>query len=124
MLLRAFPALLFLVLAACGRPLPIGYYETRGSDSQFKMRVELREDGRAQFTTKARLGNPQLDQSVEATMTLADARWAVEKGEVVVTGNRTSDKKTTVHRFVIDATGDLVWKENGARFYKSKPPAP
>ncbi|MSU48730.1 MAG: hypothetical protein EXS37_06535 [Opitutus sp.] len=83
------------------------------------MMLELRKDGGGKFATAANLGNPQMDRSVEATLTIPEGKWLQESGELVLTGNR-ADGKPTAHRFTLQENGDLTWKQTGARFYRSR----
>jgi hypothetical protein len=110
-----------LVAAGCGRsPANVaGSYQTVGSEDKFRMGLALAADGQGKFATRANLGDPKLDRAVEATMTIPSGRWVLEKGDVVLTGTR-PDGKTVTHRFFIQENGDLIWKENGARFAKAK----
>ena len=119
MMLRVAVLLFSLLFAACSRPSLAGRYETRGSEKQFKMTLELLTDGQGKFATAANLGNPQLDRSVEASMSIPQGRWTKERGEIVLGGNR-GDGKPIAHRFAVQENGDLIWTEKGARFYRTQ----
>ena len=119
MMYRATFLFLALLFASCSRPSLAGRYETRGSEKQFKVTLDLRADGQGSFAAASNLGNPQLDRSVEAVMAIPAGKWVNEQGELVLTGNR-ADGKTQSHRFAVQANGELIWKQNGARFYRAQ----
>lgn len=106
-----------LFLAACSRPLD-GVYQTQGSEDKFRMTLEIRADGAAKFGTRANLGNPELDRAVEGVLTIPEGRWTRDRGEIAISGRR-GDGKMVTHRFTLNANGELIWKENGARFVKA-----
>ena len=108
-----------LLLVGCGRPSPVGHYETQGSEKQFKMTLDLRDDGRGVLSVTANLGRPELNQSVVTKMALPSATWSQENTEIVLSGTST-DQKKQIHRFTLQENRDLIWKENGARFYRSR----
>jgi hypothetical protein len=118
MMKRLFLLLFTVALVACSRPALTGRYQSQGSEDKFKMVLELADAGAAKFVTKANLGDPKLDRAVEATMGIPSGRWTKEGGEIAVTGPR-GDGKPMTHRFFIQENGDLIWKENGARFVKA-----
>jgi hypothetical protein len=115
---RLFLLLLTLALVACGRS-PVGQYSSFGSEDKFRMVLELGNGGIAKFTTRSNLGNPQLDRSVEDSMSLTDARW-MKDGEVVVVSGKAKDGKPLSYRFAVQQNGDLVWEKTGARLVKSR----
>lgn len=110
--------LLAFTLAACGRS-PGGVYQSVGSEDKFRMTLELGDNGQARFTTKSNLGNPTLDQSVEAEMSIPAAKWAQDGQMVAVVGASKGGKNLT-YRFQQQKNGDLIWDKNGARLAKSK----
>lgn len=111
--------LLALFLTACSRPGRVGTYQTVGSEDKFRMTLEVREGGKAVFSTRSNLGNAEMDKTVNATMAIADGRWTEDKGALMVTG-KLGGGKEVVYRFLVAPTGELFWETNGARFVRAK----
>jgi hypothetical protein len=109
---------LALLLAGCGRS-PGGLYQSVGSEDKFRMTLDLGRNGEAKFTTRSNLGNPELDRSVEAAMSLSNAKWSQHGDHVVVTGLG-KDGKSSNYRFIAQQNGDLIWEKTGARLVKAK----
>ena len=111
-------------LVACSRPNLAGLYVTQGNTqadaAKFQMALELQADGRAQFVTRSNLGNPAMDQKVTKVMSIPSGQWTLQQDELVITGPRADDGKIATHHFAIDKNGDLIWKDNGARFHKQR----
>lgn len=114
----AFVLLAFL-FTACSRPSRVGIYHTVGSEDKFRMTLEVREGGKAVFSTRSNLGSAEMDKTVNATMAIADGRWTEDKGALVVTGKLGAGKEV-VYRFLVAPTGELFWETNGARFVRAK----
>lgn len=110
--------LLAFTLAACSRS-PGGVYQSVGSEDKFRMTLELGDNGQARFITKSNLGNPALDQSVEAEMSIPTARWA-QDGQMVAVVGASKGGKSLTYRFVVQKNGELIWDKNGARLVKTK----
>lgn len=110
--------LLAFTLAACGRS-PGGVYQSVGSEDKFRMTLELGDNGLARFTTKSNLGNPTLDQSVEAEMSVPSAKWAQDGQMIAVVGTSKGGKSVT-YRFIQQKNGELLWDKNGARLVRAK----
>ncbi|MGH7959554.1 MAG: hypothetical protein ACREH8_21450 [Opitutaceae bacterium] len=89
--------LLALLLAGCGRA-PTGLYQSVGSEDKFRMILEIGSGGQAKFTTPSNLGNVELDRAVESSMSLDNARWTKDGGNVLVTG-AAKDGKSVTYRF-------------------------
>ena len=83
------------------------------------MTLELADGGNAKFTTRSNLGNPALDQSVEASMSIPAARWT-QDGPVISVVGTSKEGKPLTYRFASQKNGDLVWEKNGARLVKGK----
>lgn len=109
---------LALMLVGCGRS-PGGLYQSVGSEDKFRMTLDLSRNGTAKFTTRSNLGNPELDRSVEAAMSLTSAKWSQDGANLIVTGVA-KDGKSSSYRFVTQQNGDLIWDKNGARLVKAK----
>jgi hypothetical protein len=83
------------------------------------MTLELAGGGQAKFVTRSNLGQADLDRAVESSMSLAQARWAQEGPNVVVSGPG-HDGKAVTYRFLAQENGDLIWQKTGARLVKAK----
>jgi hypothetical protein len=110
--------LLTVFLAGCGRSSR-GVYQSVGDEDKFRMVLELADAGRAKFTTRSNLGNPELDRAVASTMSIPSGQWTEDGAKVVVTGTG-ADGKAATYRFARQQNGDLVWEKNGARLVRSK----
>ena len=110
--------LVALTLVGCGRS-PAGVYQSVGSEDKFRLTLELADGGQAKFAARSNLGNPVLDQSVEATMSIPSARWT-QDGPLVSVVGAAKDGKTLTYRFATQKNGDLIWDKNGARLVKAK----
>ena len=118
-MLNRLPLLLLaLVLSGCGRS-PAGLYHSIGSEDKFRMVLELADNGEAKFTARSNLGNPELDRSVESSMSLTNGRWKREGAAVVVAGTA-KDAKPITYRFSRQQNGDLIWEKNGARLVRAR----
>jgi hypothetical protein len=119
LMFKSIIVLLFaLTLAGCGRS-PSGVYQSVGSEDKFRMTLELADGGQGKFTTRSNLGNPALDQSVEASMSIPTARWTQE-GPVISVVGASKEGKSLTYRFASQKNGDLIWDKNGARLVKNK----
>jgi hypothetical protein len=108
-----------LLFAGCGRPTISGLYQSVGSEDKFRMSLEVVNGGTAKFTTRANLGNAELDRALESTMSIRDGRWTKDGVTLLVAGTQ-GDGKTATYRFVIQENGDLIWDKNGARLVKTR----
>jgi hypothetical protein len=106
------------ILAGCSRS-PHGVYQSFGDQAKFLMTLDVLEGGQARFTTRSNVGNPQVDRTVEATMSVDNARWTKDGAILLVTGTA-RDGKAATYRFQIQKNGDLIWDKNGARLLKAK----
>jgi hypothetical protein len=112
--------LLFAFLfAGCGRPSLNGLYQSTGSEDKFRMTLDVASAGKAKFTTRANLGNPEADRKIESTMSIADGHWTRDGAILLVAGTQ-GDGKTVTYRFVVQENGDLIWDKNGARLVKAR----
>jgi hypothetical protein len=109
---------LALFLVGCGRSAG-GIYQSVGSEDKFRMTLDLNRNGEAKFNTRSNLGNPELDRSVETSMSLTNARWSQEGANLVVSG-AAKDGKSVTYRFIAQQNGDLIWEKTGARLVKAK----
>ena len=109
---------LALILVGCGRSAG-GLYQSTGSEDKFRMTLDLGRNGEAKFTTRSNLGNPELDRSVEAAMSLTNAKWSQDGANLIVTG-MAKDGKSSSYRFITQQNGDLIWEKTGARLVKAK----
>jgi hypothetical protein len=118
MIKHATILLLAIILVGCSRS-PEGLYQSVGSEDKFRMTLDIGHGGQAKFTTHSNLGNPQMDRTVESTMSLTSGKWVSDGANLVVTG-QLAEAKPVTYRFLAQKNGDLVWDKNGARFVKAK----
>ena len=118
MIKHAIILLLAIILVGCSRS-PEGLYQSVGSEDKFRMTLDLGHGGQAKFTTRSNLGNPQMDRTVESSMSLTSGKWVKEGANLVVTGQSAEGKPVT-YRFLGQENGDLVWEKTGARLVKAK----
>ena len=109
---------LALVLSGCGRKSMAGTYQTVGSEDKFRMTLVLQDGGKAVLTTHSNLGNKQMDDAAQATMSIPDGRWTATNEAVTIKG--TLGGKMTENRFLIAPTDELFWEKNGAKFVRTK----
>jgi hypothetical protein len=107
-----------LILAGCSRS-PHGIYQSFGDQDKFLMTLDVLEGGQARFTTRSNVGNPEVDRTVEATMSFDNARWTKD-GAILLVNGTTKGGKPATYRFQIQENGDLIWDKNGARLIKAK----